>query len=66
MMIRGMLPAGHVSAYAMNPDELKKIEKCMKAANNLGRLTAALAKMNFRYPAELAPPNPIAYGTHTR
>ena len=66
MMIRRMLPAGHVSAYAMSPDELKKMEKCMKAANNLGRLMAALVKMNFKYPAEFASPNPIAYGTHTR
>ena len=66
MMIRRILPAGHVSAYAMNPDELKKMEKCMKAANNLGRLMAALVKMNFKYPAEFASPNPIAYGTHTR
>ena len=66
MMSRRMLPAGHVSAYAQSPAELKKMEKCMKAAYDMGRLMAALVKVNFQYPAELAPPNPIAYGTHTR
>ncbi len=66
MMMRRMLPAGHVSAYAMNPDELKKMEKCMKAAHDMGRLMAALVKMNFKYPAEFSSPSVIAYGTHTR
>ncbi len=65
MMTRRMLPAGHVAAYAGNPDELKKMEKCMKAANDLGRAVAAIIKMDFKYPLELMG-RPIAYGTHTR
>ena len=66
MMTRRMLPAGHVSAYAGSPDELRKMERCMKAANNLGRLMAALVKMNFKYPAEFSAGPMFAYGTHTR
>ena len=65
MMTRRMLPAGHVSAYAGAPDDLKKMEQCMKAIHDLGRLMVALAKMNFRYPAEFMA-RPIAYGTHTK
>ena len=65
MMMRRMLPAGHVSAYAMSPDELRKMEKCMKAADDMGRLMVALARMNFKYPSEFPLP-PFAYGTHTR
>jgi multimeric flavodoxin WrbA len=65
IMARRMLPAGYVSAYARNPDELRKMEKCISAANNLGRLMVALVKMNFKYPSEFNLPA-IAYGTHTR
>ena len=65
MMAGRMLPAGHVSAYATNPDELKKMDKCMKAAQDMGRMMAALVKMNFKYPAEFAWPM-FGYGTHTR
>ena len=60
-----MLPAGHVSAYAGNPDDLRKMEQCMKAIHDLGRLMVALVKMNFRFPAEFMA-RPIAYGTHTK
>ncbi len=66
MMTRRMLPAGYVSAYARNPDELRGMEKCVSAANNLGRLMAALVKMNFKYPAEFSSGPMIAYGTHTK
>lgn len=65
MMTRRMLPAGHVSAYAGSPDDLRKMEKCMEATRDLGRLMAVLAKMNFKYPAEFTA-RPIAYGTHTK
>ena len=65
MMTRRMLPAGHVSAYAGSPDDLKKMEQCMKAIRDLGRLMVALVKMNFRFPAEFMA-RPIAYGTHTK
>jgi multimeric flavodoxin WrbA len=65
MMSRRMLPAGYVAAYGGNPEELKKMEKCMKAAGDLGRTMAALVRMDFKYPLELMG-RAIAYGTHTR
>ena len=62
---RRMLPAGHVAAYAGSPEDLKKMEQCMKAIHNLGRMMVALAKINFKYPAEFVG-RPIAFGTHTK
>jgi multimeric flavodoxin WrbA len=66
MMSRRMFAAGHVSAYASNPDELRKMEKCMKAAHDMGRLMAAMSRAGFKYPEEFASTSAIAYGTHTR
>jgi multimeric flavodoxin WrbA len=65
MVMQRMLPAGYVAAYAMNPEELKKMGKCMKAAGDLGRTMAAVIKTNFKYPLEIMPPF-IAFGTHTK
>ena len=65
MLTRHMLPAGYVAAYAGSPEDLKKMEKCMKAIGDLGRTMAALAGMNFKYPLELMGPS-IAFGTHTK
>jgi multimeric flavodoxin WrbA len=65
IVTRRMLPAGHVAAYAGSPDELKEMEKCMKALNDLGRMMAALVKMDFKYPPEFAW-RMIAFGTHTK
>jgi len=62
---RRMLPANQVSAYLMDPDDLKKMPKCLKALNDLGRQMVALVKMNFKYPEEF-PKGPGAFGTHTR
>jgi len=62
---RRMLPANQVSAYVANPDELRKMEKCMKALNDLGRQMVALVRMGFKYPEEFAK-GPGAFGTHTR
>jgi multimeric flavodoxin WrbA len=62
---RRMLPANQVSAYVMNPDDLKKMEKCLKALNDLGRQMVALVKMGFKYPEEFFK-GPGAFGTHTK
>jgi multimeric flavodoxin WrbA len=62
---RRMLPANQVSAYLMGPDDLKKMEKCLKALNDLGRQMVALVKMGFKYPEEFTK-GPGAFGTHTR
>jgi len=62
---RRMLPAFQVSAYAMGPDNLKEMEGCMKALNDLGRQMVALVKLGFKYPAEFTR-GPGAFGTHTK
>jgi multimeric flavodoxin WrbA len=62
---RRMLPANQVSAYLMGPDDLKKMPKCLKALDDLGRQMVALVKMNFKYPEEFSK-GPGAFGTHTR
>jgi multimeric flavodoxin WrbA len=60
-----MLMANYVAAYGLVAEDLKKLEKCMQASNDLGRTMVAIAKMNFKYPAELMG-KAIAYGTHTK
>lgn len=62
---RRMVPANQVSAYLMGADDLKKMEKCLKALNDLGRQMVALVKLNFKYPEEFFR-GPGAFGTHTR
>jgi hypothetical protein len=54
-----------VSAYLGSPEELEKMPKCLKALQNLGKQMVALAKMNFKYPAEFVG-GPGAFGTHTK
>ncbi len=62
---RRMLMANYVAAYSGDPAELKKWEKCMKAAYDLGRTMAALVNSGFKYPLDLMGRS-IAYGTHTK
>jgi multimeric flavodoxin WrbA len=57
--------ANFLAAYALGPHDLKKMEKCMQAAYNLGRVMVAVAKSSFKYPLDLMG-RPIAYGTHTK
>jgi multimeric flavodoxin WrbA len=62
---RHMLPANYVAAYASPPGDVKKLEKCMKAAFDLGRQMVVLVDKKFEYPAEFMGRS-IAYGTHTK
>ena len=62
---RQMLPAFQVSTYAGSPEDLRKMEKCMKALNDMGRQMVALVKLGFKYPVEFVK-GPGAFGTHTR
>jgi multimeric flavodoxin WrbA len=62
---RRMLPANQVSAYLMNPEDLQKMPKCLKALDDLGKQMVALVNMNFKYPEEFAR-GPGAFGTHTK
>jgi multimeric flavodoxin WrbA len=64
IVTRPMLPANFIAAYG-GPEGVKGLEKCLKATNDLGRQMVALAKMNFKYPAEFMG-RAIAYGTHTK
>jgi hypothetical protein len=43
---------------------VKKLEKCMKAAEDLGKQLVKIAEKKFTYPEEFAAAH-IAYGTHT-
>ena len=62
--VKQMLPASYVAMYSGAVDELKKLEKGMKAARDLGRQMVMMAEKNFEYPEEF-PPRPFAFGTHT-
>lgn len=62
---RQMLPANFVAAYAGAEGDVKKLEKCMKAAHDLGRQMVQLAAKKFEYPTEFRRSS-FAYGTHTR
>ncbi len=62
MVTRQMIPANYVAAYPRG--ELKQMEKCMKAAGDLGRQMVHIANQNFRYPGQF-PRAGFAYGTHT-
>jgi len=57
--------ANYIAAYSLGAEELKKMGKCIQATNDLGRAMVAMAKMNFKYPADLIGRS-IAYGTHTK
>jgi multimeric flavodoxin WrbA len=65
IITRRMLPANYVAAYASPAGDVKKLEKGMKAAFDLGRQMVALVAKKFEYPPEFIGPN-IAYGTHTK
>lgn len=64
MVIRKMLPANLVAVYANDKGEVRKMERGMKAAYNLGREMVQIAAKGFEYPAEFAR-NFYAFGTHT-
>ena len=57
-----MLPANFVAAYANAKGDVKNLEKCFKAANNLGRQMVLLAAKKFEYPREIEGAH-FGYGT---
>jgi multimeric flavodoxin WrbA len=65
MVTRQIVPASFVAAYAGAKGDVKQLEKCMKAAKELGRQMVKIAEMKFKYPADVQATH-IAYGTHTR
>jgi multimeric flavodoxin WrbA len=64
MVIHQMLPANFVAAYASGAGDVRKLPKCMIAAEDLGRQMVKMTEKKFTYPAEF-PANHIGYGTHT-
>ncbi len=64
MVTRQMLPANFVAANAAGEGEVDKLEKCMKAAEELGAQMVQIAEKKFTYPQEYMATH-FAYGTHT-
>jgi len=62
---RQMIPANFVAAYAGGKGEVNQLEKCMKAASELGQQMVQIAAQKFKYPENIKRSG-IAYGTHTR
>ncbi len=62
MVTRQMVPASYVAAYPRG--DLRQMEKCWKAASDLGRQLVLIAAQDFRYPGQFARTS-FAYGTHT-
>ncbi|MBN2038873.1 MAG: flavodoxin family protein [Spirochaetes bacterium] len=64
MVTRQIIPANYVAAYGGPKGAVKEMEKCMQAADMLGRQMARIIKQGFKYPADI-PRSSFAYGTHT-
>ncbi|MGD0917171.1 MAG: flavodoxin family protein [Thermodesulfobacteriota bacterium] len=64
MVTRQMLPANFVAAYAGAKGEVRKMEQCMKATQELGRQMVQIAAKKFEYPKEFRRAS-FGYGTHT-
>lgn len=62
---RQVLPANYVAAFAGHEGEVAKLEKCNKAAADIGRQMVEMVGQKFRYPADIARSS-FAYGTHTK
>jgi multimeric flavodoxin WrbA len=62
---RQMVPANYVAAYASPEGGVGPMEKCVKAARDLGRQMVKIAEMKFQYPKDIERAR-FAYGTHTR
>jgi multimeric flavodoxin WrbA len=64
IVLRQMIPANFVAAYASNKGDVKKLEKCMNAAEELGVQMVKIAEKKFIYPEEIKASH-IGFGTHT-
>ena len=62
--VKQMLPANYVALYSGAVDDVKKLEKGIMAARDLGRQMVKLAEKKFKYPEEF-PSTHFAFGTHT-
>ena len=64
IVLRQMIPANFVAAYASIKGDVKKLEKCMKAAEELGVQMVKIAGKKFTYPEGIKASH-IGFGTHT-
>ena len=64
IVTRQMIPASFVAAYAAAKGDVEKLEKCRKAADDLGKQVVLIAEKKFTYPEEIQGPH-YAFGTHT-
>ena len=64
MVTRQMLPANFVAAYPGAKGDVRKMEKGMKAARELGQQMVQIAAKKFEYPSQFSRAS-FAYGTHT-
>jgi multimeric flavodoxin WrbA len=64
IVVRRMIPASFVAAYAGARGGVKDRPKAIEAAFKLGREMVGIAGQNFRYPADIERPH-FAFGTHT-
>jgi multimeric flavodoxin WrbA len=62
MVTRQMIPANFVAAYPRI--EFSQMEKCIKAANDMGHQMVQIVKQNFQYP-RMYPRSSFGFGTHT-
>lgn len=64
IIIHRMLPANYVAAYATEKGGIRKKERALKAAWELGREMVQLVRKGFEFPSEFRR-SIFAYGTHT-
>jgi multimeric flavodoxin WrbA len=64
MIVHQMLPANFIAAYSSNKGDVKRLEKCMSAAADLGKQLVKIVEKGFTYPEDVKA-NHIGYGTHT-
>ena len=64
MVTRQMLPANYVVAYPTPAADIREMEKCIKAARELGQQMVQIAAKKFEYPSQFGRAS-FAYGTHT-
>jgi len=64
MIVHQMLPANFIAAYSSNKGDVKRLEKCLSVAAELGKQLVKIADKGFTYPEDVKA-NHIGYGTHT-
>ena len=65
MVTRQIIPANYVAAYPERGSGVKNMEKCLKAAYDLGRQMVKISQRGAIYPPDI-PRAGFAYGTHTK